>query len=100
MNYKHTYSFQYESDPYKIINYLKLGTNIPIWKEFEKYIFFDLTHFNAKSMILYQEKKDNKKEILGHVLIFIVEKTLYFGFFGLSCFFTIAIESMTWAKAS
>jgi len=82
MNYQNTYDFQYESDPNKIINYLRIGTNIPIWKEFEKYLLFDLNHFNAKSIILYQKKKDNEQEILGHVLIFIVEKTLYFGFFG------------------
>lgn len=77
---RNPYCFQFESDPYKIINYLRIGTNIPIWKEFEKYILFDLIHFNAKSIILYQEKKE--KDILGHVLSYIVEETLYFGFFG------------------
>ena len=70
------YGFQYETDPQKILDYLKIGTNIPIWKEFEKYILFDLRHFNSKSIIFYQEEINGQKEMLGHVLTFIVEKVL------------------------
>ena len=77
------YGFQYETDPHNIIDYLKIGTKIPIWKEFEKFIFFDLRHFNTKSIISYRKKSNGQKEILGHVLTFIVEKVLYFGFFGI-----------------
>lgn len=61
-----------------IIKYLNLGTSLPVWEEFHKYIKSDLSNFEASSYILQEGKKQS-----GHVLIFYREKdnTLYFGFF-------------------
>jgi len=67
-------------NPQKILNLLHMGINIQLWPEFEKYILFDLKHFNAQSLLLMEN--DNPT---GHVLVFYNDqKTLFFGFFGVS----------------
>jgi len=62
----------------EIIKYLQLGTNIPIWHEFHKYILNDLKYFQAKSMLLQEDGNP-----IGHILIYDEGgNTLYFGYFG------------------
>ena len=61
--------------PKRIINYLQIGTNIPVWKEFHKYIIHDLKFFNANSWLIKQQGN-----IIGHILIYEYEDTLYFGY--------------------
>jgi len=69
------------SDTHEILKYLQLGTIIPIWPEFNKYIKSDLNHFHSKSILLIETT--DKENIVGHTLIFYHDReTLYFGFFG------------------
>jgi len=69
------------SDIHKILKYLQLGTIIPIWPEFNKYIEYDLNHFHGKSILLIETA--DRENIAGHILIFNYNReTLYFGFFG------------------
>ena len=57
---------------------MQIGTRIPIWSEFHKYIVFDLKYFKAKSILLLESGN-----ILGHVLVFPgVDNYLNFGYFG------------------
>ncbi len=68
-------------DIHKILEYLQLGTTIPIWPEFHKYILYDLNHFHVKSILLTETV--DREYTVGHVLIFHHNSdTLYFGFFG------------------
>ncbi len=62
-------------NPEKIIKYLQIGTNIPVWEEFHKYIIHDLELFNANSWLIKQQGN-----IIGHILIYEYENTLYFGY--------------------
>ena len=67
-------------NPFKILHLISLGTNIPVLKEFEQFILFDLKHFNAKSLILVESES-----IIGHILIYQHEPdVMYFGFFGVT----------------
>jgi hypothetical protein len=67
-------------EPEEILKLLQIGTNIPIWPEFEKYILFDLKHFSARSLLLTENRYP-----VAHVLVFHGDnKILYFGFFGAS----------------
>lgn len=66
------------NEPSEILKFLQIGTKIPIWHEFHKYILHDLKFFKAKSILLADEGN-----IVGHILVFDDEcKNLYFGFFG------------------
>ncbi|MHA1373689.1 MAG: hypothetical protein ACTSR7_05295, partial [Promethearchaeota archaeon] len=57
---------------------MQIGTKIPLWSEFHKYIIFDLKYFKAKSILLLESGN-----ILGHVLVFPgVDNYLNFGYFG------------------
>jgi len=57
---------------------MQIGTRIPLWPEFHKYILFDLKYFKAKSILLLESGN-----ILGHVLIFPGnDNYLNFGYFG------------------
>ncbi|MFX0025060.1 MAG: hypothetical protein ACFE8M_01505 [Candidatus Hermodarchaeota archaeon] len=65
-------------DTNDILNYLQLGTVIPILKELYQYILHDLECFNAKSILLEEDGNP-----VGHSLIFHDNRdTLYFGHFG------------------
>lgn len=65
------------NDPHEIIKYLHIGINIPIWKEFYKYILHDLTFFQTTSILLKVHGSP-----AGHVLLYHDdESTLYFGYF-------------------
>lgn len=65
-------------NPRDILKLLYIGTNMPLWLEFEKYILHDLNHFQAKSLVLIKTLN-----VIGHVLIYHQDKDiLYFGFFG------------------
>jgi len=76
---ENTFNFQIINDSNEIIKYLFIGTNIPIWQEFYKYILHDLNYFKAKSINL---KKNGNP--IGHVLVFSDgSDVLYFGYFGL-----------------
>ena len=78
---KNRLDIHFISDIHKILEYLHLGTTIPIWPEFHKYILYDLNHFHTKSILL--PKTADREYIGGHVLIFHYNKEiLYFGFFG------------------
>jgi hypothetical protein len=64
----------------EILKLLHMGTNILLWPEFDKYILFDLKHFNALSLLLTEGGSP-----VGHALVFSSDKeTLFFGFFGVS----------------
>jgi len=43
------------SNKYEILEKLVLGTTLPIWPEFTKYILHDLSIFNAKSIIFEED---------------------------------------------
>ena len=78
---KNKLDIHFVSDIHEILKNLQLGTTIPIWPEFSKYILFDLNHFHAKSILLTEII--GRGHIAGHVLIFYHDReTLYFGFFG------------------
>ncbi len=78
---KNKLDIHFVSDIHEILKNLQLGTTIPIWPEFSKYILFDLNHFHAKSILLTEIIGIGN--ITGHVLIFYHDiETLYFGFFG------------------
>jgi len=65
-------------NPRDILKLLCIGTNIPHWPEFDKYILHDLIHFHANSIVLVETAN-----IVAHVLVYHHKKdTLYFGFFG------------------
>ena len=65
-------------NPEDILKQLSIGTNIPVWPEFYKYILFDLKEFNAQSLLIVEDSNT-----AGHVLVFYDDKKiLYFGFFG------------------
>lgn len=67
-------------DPNEILKLLHMGTNILFWPEFDKYILFDLNHFNAQSLLLTEGGNS-----VGHALVFSADQeTLFFGFFGVS----------------
>lgn len=67
-------------DPNEILKLLHMGTNILFWPEFDKYILFDLKHFNAQSLLLTEGGNP-----VGHALVFNSDQeTLFFGFFGVS----------------
>ncbi|MFX0074919.1 MAG: GNAT family N-acetyltransferase [Candidatus Hermodarchaeota archaeon] len=66
------------NDYEEMMKLLRIGVNLPILPEFKKYIFHDLKHFHAKSLVLI--KSDSIK---GHVLVYNHEnETLFFGYFG------------------
>ena len=57
---------------------MQIGTKIPLWSVFHKYIIFDLKYFKAKSILMLESGN-----ILGHVLVFSgVDNYLNFGYFG------------------
>jgi hypothetical protein len=67
------------SDSKEILKYLQIGTKIPIWNEFHKYILHDLNHFQAKSLLLLEDGNP-----VGNVLIYNNgSNILYFGYFGI-----------------
>jgi len=71
-------SFRIINDYDEILSFMQIGTRIPLWSEFHKYIIFDLKYFKAKSIILLENGN-----ILGHVLIFPGnDNYLNFGYFG------------------
>jgi GNAT superfamily N-acetyltransferase len=71
---------EFVKDPNEILKLLHMGTNLLLWPEFNKYILFDLKHFNARSVLLAEEGVP-----VGHALIFNEDQeTLFFGFFGVS----------------
>jgi hypothetical protein len=78
----------YLTDPNEILRVLQISINIPILPKFHKYIIGDIKGFNAKSIILKKEIKNEifKEEIdkiIGNVLIYHDdEDILFFGFFG------------------
>lgn len=77
-------------NPRDILKLLSIGTNIPHWPEFDKYILHDLIHFHANSIILVETAN-----IIAHVLVYYHKKdTLYFGFFGVVGDKTAKIEFM------
>lgn len=81
MKKKNQLNLRIISDIHKILEYLHLGTIIPIWLEFHKYILFDLNHFHTKSILLIETV--DREYVAGHVLIFHHNSdTVYFGFFG------------------
>ena len=62
----------------KLLDYLSLGTNIPIYESFYKYMMYNFYFFNAKSIILLEGKN-----IIGHALIYYDNMDiLFYGFFG------------------
>ena len=78
---KNKLDINFVSDIHKILKNLHLGTAIPIWQEFHKYILYDLNHFHVKSILLTETV--DIEYVAGHVLIFHHNSdTLYFGFFG------------------
>ncbi|TFF88919.1 MAG: hypothetical protein EU549_02130 [Promethearchaeota archaeon] len=73
-------------DSQEIINYIHLGTFIPVLSEFKKYIMSDLKAYDAK--VIFLEKKleaqfgEMTENIIGMTLIFgDSDDILYFGFF-------------------
>ena len=71
-------SFRIINDYNEILLFMQIGTRIPIWSEFHKYIIFDLKYFKAKSILLLESGN-----ILGHVLVFPgIDNYLNFGYFG------------------
>jgi len=71
------YTYKIISDPSEIINHLQMGISIPIWKDFHKYILYDLRYFKAKTILLIEGEIPT-----GHALIFDDGKDiLYFGYF-------------------
>ncbi|MFX1329832.1 MAG: GNAT family N-acetyltransferase [Promethearchaeota archaeon] len=65
-------------DPNEILKYLYIGTNIPIWPEFHKYIIRDLKLFHAKTILLLENGNPT-----GNVLVYHNDPDiLYFGYFG------------------
>jgi len=65
------------NDYREILKLLGIGTNLPIFSEFEEYILHDLRHFQAKSLVLIESNN-----IEGHTLIYHHDKdSLFFGFF-------------------
>lgn len=67
-------------DPDEVLKLLHMGSNILFWPEFDKYILFDLKHFNAQSLLLTEGGNP-----VGHALVFSADQeTLFFGFFGVS----------------
>jgi len=71
-------SFRIINDYDEILSYMQIGTRLPIWSEFHKYIVFDLKYFKAKSILLLEGGN-----ILGHVLVFPgIDNYLNFGYFG------------------
>jgi len=72
------FTTQILNDSNEIIKYLYIGTRIPIWPEFHKYILHDLKYFQAKSILLEEDGNPS-----GNVLIYSDgSDTLYFGYFG------------------
>jgi len=69
-------------NPTKIIQFLPLGTRLPVEKRLENYILHDLKLYDARSIICFKSNTTELKPV-GHVLVFNLDKdTLYFGFFG------------------
>jgi len=61
-----------------IFKHLHLGTNLPVFESFRKYIYREINHMGCFSIVL----KDIKlKETIAHCLLYPWERTLYFGFF-------------------
>ncbi|TFG11708.1 MAG: N-acetyltransferase [Promethearchaeota archaeon] len=74
---KARYKIKLIDDSQEILKNLKLGTHIPIWNEFYKYILYDLNCFKAKALYILKNAK-----IISHALLYHINKeTLYFGFF-------------------
>jgi len=77
MNEKSKLSIELKDNPQDILKYLQFGINIPVLKEFHKYILSDLNNFHTISIVLKEDE-----EVIGHTLIYDDEKNiLYFGFF-------------------
>ncbi|MFX1314869.1 MAG: GNAT family N-acetyltransferase [Promethearchaeota archaeon] len=77
-NLKGKLSIKILEDSTEILKYLQLGISIPIWPEFNKYIRNDLEYFNAKSIILQEDKNP-----IGNVLLFNDDESIvYFGYIG------------------
>jgi len=71
-------SFRIINDYNEILLYMQIGTRIPLWSEFHKFIIFDLKYFKAKSILLLEGGN-----VLGHVLVFPgTDNYLNFGYFG------------------
>jgi len=71
-------SFRIINDYDEILLCMQIGTRLPIWSEFHKYIIFDLKYFKAKSIMLLEGGN-----IVGHVLVFPgIDNYLNFGYFG------------------
>lgn len=61
----------------KILKFIQIGTHIPIWKEFHKYILYDFNYFKVKLLLL----KEGGYAI-GTCLIFNIDReNLCFGYF-------------------
>jgi len=68
------------TDISKIVEYLHLGTNIPVSSDMIPFIQSDLNTLNSRSIVLIEEG-----HVTGHSLIYDDGgKILYFGFFGVS----------------
>lgn len=63
-----------------IITFLPMGTNLPLWTDFRKFVTFDLNLFNARALVI----KENGNPVGQTVVFYADKKTLYFGFFGVS----------------
>ena len=74
---KYTPHLKIVQNPETIIKLIQKSTNLPVWKELNEFIIYDINYFKAKSLIF---KKFNK--VIGHTLIFNLDnEVLYFGFF-------------------
>ena len=75
--FDHNITVQIVENHQEIIKYLYLSASIPIWNEFQEYIYYNLEFYKAKSIIAL----DNGN-FLGHVLIYTDNSdVLFFGFF-------------------
>ncbi|MBY9004859.1 MAG: hypothetical protein KGD73_12860, partial [Candidatus Lokiarchaeota archaeon] len=58
-------SFRIINDYDEILSYMQIGTRIPLWSEFHKYIIFDLKYFKAKSILLLGKQAKYKRILTG-----------------------------------
>lgn len=61
----------------QIFNHIHLGTNLPVMDSFKKYLYREIDRMGCFSLVIVGEKK----EILGHVMLYPWGETLYFAFF-------------------
>jgi RimJ/RimL family protein N-acetyltransferase len=60
-----------------IFKYIHLGTNLPVLDSFKKYLYREIERMGCFSLVVF----NNKKDVIGHTMLYPWGETLYFAFF-------------------